>query len=103
MDITVKFRIIPNIAQSKLITSVLKEYIDTVNSIVSNMVSTEFLIKLSSKDINAVLPSAVKNQAIRDAKSINSKYKKAVKINAKKTIKQIRFAHNLTNLIILYI
>jgi len=40
MDITVKFRIIPNNEQAKLLKAISTEYISTVNTIVSNMVST---------------------------------------------------------------
>ena len=84
LDITVKFRIFPNNEQSELMKSVSLEYIATVNSIVSNMVSAQNILKLSSKDIASIMPSAVKNQAIRDAKSIYTKYKQSVRINSKK-------------------
>lgn len=84
LEITVKFRIFPSNEQSELMESVSLEYIATVNSIVSNMVLAESSLKLSSKDITSILPSAVKNQAIRDAKSIYVKYKKSVRINSKK-------------------
>jgi len=70
LDITVKFKIILDKEQSKLLQDISNEYIATVNAIVSSMVSTDLPVKLSSKDISADMPSAVKNQAIRDAKSI---------------------------------
>ncbi len=84
LDITVKFRIVPNREQSGLLQALSMEYISTVNTVVSNMVSAGSLLKLSSKDISSDMPSAVKNQAIRDAQSVYSKYKKAVKANSKK-------------------
>ncbi|MDD4297057.1 MAG: transposase, partial [Ruminiclostridium sp.] len=63
--------------------SISKEYINTVNNIVSSMLQSEERVKLSSKDVLANMPSAVKNQAIRDAESIFAKYKKAIKTNFK--------------------
>ena len=84
LEITVKFRIFPNNEQSELMEAILLEYISTVNSIVSSMVSSKNLAELSSKDISSNMPSAVRNQAIRDAKSVYSKYKKAIRINSKK-------------------
>lgn len=79
LDITVRFRIFPNNEQSELMESISLEYITTVNAIVSDMVSADACLKLTSKDITSTLPSAVKNQAIRDAKSVYSKYKKSTK------------------------
>ncbi len=83
MQITVKFKIILRKEQVKLIESISKEYIYTVNNIVSSILQSEERIELSSKNVLANMPSAVKNQAIRDAKSICTKYKKAVKANSK--------------------
>ncbi len=56
--------------------SISKTYIKTVNEIVSDMVEAEKALQLSSKDVDALMPSAVKNQAIRDAKSVYKKSKK---------------------------
>jgi len=38
-------------------------------------------IKLTSKDIKVNLPSAVKNQAIQEAKGVYKKYKKTKKLS----------------------
>ncbi|AKL97376.1 hypothetical protein CACET_5p00030 (plasmid) [Clostridium aceticum] len=83
MQITVKFNIILTKEQVQLIESISKEYIHTVNSLVSSTLQSEERVKLSSKDVFANMPSAVKNQSIRDAKSICTKYKKAIKANSK--------------------
>jgi len=56
--------------QAKQLETISKEYIDTVNTLVSRMASEGKVLKLSSKDVLANLPSAVRNQAIRDAKSV---------------------------------
>ncbi len=83
LQITVKFKIILTKEQVQLVESISKEYIYTVNSIVSSMIQSETVLKLSSKEVLANMPSAVKNQAIRDAKSIYTKYNKSLKANSK--------------------
>jgi len=83
MKITVKFKIVLTKEQVHLVESISKEYINTVNNIVSSMLQSEERVKLSSKDVLANMPSAVKNQAIRDAESIFAKYKKAIKTKFK--------------------
>ena len=84
MEITVKFKIILTKDQVHLLESISKEYIYTVNHLVCSMLQSEKPVKWSSKDVVANMPSAVKNQAIRDARSICEKYKKALKLNAKR-------------------
>ena len=83
MQITVKIKLKPTEEQSKLLKAVMSEYIRLVNQIVSDFVSANAHLKYSSKNVVATLPSAVKNQAIRDAKSVFTKYQKAVNANAK--------------------
>lgn len=72
MKLTVKFKILPTKEQEKYLQETLNEYILTVNSIVQTMINTQY-VKFTSKDIQANLPSAVKNQAIQDAKSVFKK------------------------------
>lgn len=83
MQITVRIKLLPTEEQSKLLKAAMSEYIRLVNQIVSDYVSVNMDLKYSSKDVVASLPSAVKNQAIRDAKSVFIKYKKAIQANAK--------------------
>jgi len=79
VQLTVKFKILPTKEQEKYLEQTLNEYIKTVNNIVQIIINNKN-IKLTSKDIQANLPSAVKNQAIRDAKSVYRKYKKTNKL-----------------------
>lgn len=62
----------------------MKEYIDTANSVVNDYGVGDNTIKHTSKSVIANLPSALKNQAIQDAKSIFKKYTKDLKANSKK-------------------
>jgi len=86
MEITVKFNIVLTKDQVRLLTSISKEYIHTVNHLVSSMLQSDKPVKYSSKDVIANMPSAVKNQAIRDARSICTKYKKTLRLNAKRPV-----------------
>lgn len=52
------------------------EYISTVNSLVSDATSGKSITKTTTADVNVNLPSALKNQCIRDAKSIVKKHHK---------------------------
>ncbi|MGD7010376.1 RNA-guided endonuclease TnpB family protein, partial [Metabacillus sp. 84] len=55
-----------------------KEYIDVVNRLIAEMVKEQKSTKKTTKDVPANLPSAVKNQAIKDAKSVfSTKIKKS--------------------------
>lgn len=60
-----------------LVKATMDSYISTVNSIVSDAVNGVSIAKLTTKNVNADLPSALVNQCIRDAKSIVKKYNKA--------------------------
>ena len=73
---TVKIKLLPTTEQENLLISISKTYIKTVNEIVASMVEAKKVLKLSSKDVDVLMPSAVKNQAIRDAKSVYRKSKK---------------------------
>lgn len=75
--ITVKIKLLPTKEQSLTLTEMSKTYISTINDLVSEMVKEKKVTKKSSKDIDVSLPSAVKNQAIKDAKSAFQKAKKS--------------------------
>ena len=63
----------------------MEKYIACVNSLVALHLSGVSIQKFSSKDVVAELPSAVKNQAIRDAKSVLRRYaKKQWKVEQKR-------------------
>ena len=72
---TVKFYMTKE--QKVLVTATMTEYIDTVNSLVSDAVNGTSISKYTTADVTANLPSALTNQCIRDAKSIIKKYNKA--------------------------
>ena len=70
--------------QRNLIVMTMMEYIDTVNNLVSDSLNGLCINKYTSADLNAMLPSALKNQCIRDAKSIVHTYKKRCRQTALK-------------------
>ncbi|MBU7314726.1 RNA-guided endonuclease InsQ/TnpB family protein [Paenibacillus oleatilyticus] len=72
--VTVQIRIFPN--DVSLQKEMGGEYIKTVNLLTEQAEELGTFPKLTSKDVDAKLPSAVKNQAIRDARSIHKKTKK---------------------------
>lgn len=81
MKITVKFKLEPTTEQFERIVTTLFEYIRLVNRVVAEYVSAGADLKYSSKDVIAPLPSALKNQAIQDAKSVFFKYRKRIRAN----------------------
>ncbi|PYE86958.1 hypothetical protein ATL10_10954, partial [Bacillus sp. 196mf] len=71
---TVKAKLLPTKEQIRLLEQSSHEYIKLINTLVSEMVEE----KKSTKNIEVNLPSAVKNQEIKDAKSIfSTKVKKS--------------------------
>lgn len=62
--------------QKNIIIKAMNEYINTVNSLVSIATNGISIAKYTTTDIDAPLPSALKNQCIQDAKSIVKKYNK---------------------------
>ncbi|ELK38753.1 transposase, partial [Brevibacillus agri BAB-2500] len=74
--ITVKVKLLPTKEQASILREMSQTYLSTINALVSEMVAEKKSTKKSSKDISASLPSAVKNQAIKDAKSVFKKAKK---------------------------
>ena len=78
--LTVKIRILPD--NTSDFCKLSKEYIRVVNLLVEQAWKNDVLPKVSTKHIDAALPSAVLNQAIRDAKSVYRKSKKQGKIAA---------------------
>ena len=62
--------------QHDLIVMTMSEYINTVNGLVSVAVNGISISKYTTADVNADLPAALKNQCIRDAKSVVNKYSK---------------------------
>lgn len=76
MQLSETVKVYPTEYQKTLIFQTMTEYIETVNSLVSNAVSGHSIAKLTTADVSANLPSALLNQCIRDAKSIVKKHYK---------------------------
>ncbi len=74
--LTMKVKIKPNRFQLHLLKASSLTYIQTINNLVDEMVCEKKATKKTSAHIAADLPSAVKNQCIRDAKSVFQKAKK---------------------------
>ena len=79
MQITAQIKLLPTKEQIPMIASTTQEYIKVVNNVVDGYTSTDRTIKYTSRSVIADLPSALKNQAIQDAKSIFKKYTKNLK------------------------
>lgn len=74
---TIQLKLLPTREQRTLIHRTMDAYIVTVNDIVADFRAMDKTDKRTSKDVAAVLPSCLKNQCIKDAKSIFRKYRKA--------------------------
>ncbi|MBB3869326.1 hypothetical protein HNR78_002219 [Parageobacillus toebii NBRC 107807] len=71
---TIKIRFFPD--NPELLRQLSREYIHTVNALTEQAEKEGSFPKVTTKDVDAHLPSAVLNQAIRDAKSVSKKMKK---------------------------
>src|SRR5689334_16028802 len=67
---TVQIRLHPTPEQARLLMAHSQEYIQMVNVLVSALDGDMLEEKASTKDFTAALPSAVKNQVLRDARSV---------------------------------
>ena len=76
MNLTVQIKLLPSKEQEQWLTTAATEYISLVNDIVDYALGQGMVPKFSSGDVAAPLPAAVKNQAIRDARSIYGKCRK---------------------------
>ena len=76
MQLSETVKVYPTEYQKNIITQTMTEYIDIVNSLVSDAVDGHSIAKTTTADVSANLPSALTNQCIRDAKSIVKKHYK---------------------------
>jgi len=67
---TVRVRLYPTSEQAALLRAHCQEYISTGNVVVQAVDSGILPEDASTKDFSAALPSAVKQQALRDARSV---------------------------------
>ena len=85
MILTTSLKLKLNSEEEAVLRAEMEKYIACVNSLVALHLSGVSIQKFSSKDVVAELPSAVKNQAIRDAKSVLRRYaKKQCKVERKR-------------------
>lgn len=76
MQITAQIKLKPTKEQKALINATMREYIHLANECLADMVTFNELGKLTSKNVDAELPSALKSQSIADAKSAFRRYRK---------------------------
>ncbi|TDL48196.1 transposase [Paenibacillus dendritiformis] len=81
--VTIQIRIFPS--NPSILVDMGNEYIRTVNRLAEQAEASGTFPKLTSKTVQANLPSAVKNQAIRDAKSI---FQKSIKEKKRPILKR---------------
>ena len=85
MILTTSLKLELNSEEEAVLRAEMEKYIACVNSLVALHLSGVSIQKFSSKDVVAELPAAVKNQAIRDAKSVLRRYaKKQRKVERKR-------------------
>ncbi len=75
MKKTISVKLLPSKREAELLRLTVLEYISAVNEIAGWMYTFNECGKLSSKHVLQSLPSALKNQAIRDARSVFAKYR----------------------------
>ena len=76
MQLSETVKLYPTKYQKTLITQAMTEYINTVNSLISDAVRGRSIAKITTADVSVNLPSALRNQCIRDAKSVVKKHYK---------------------------
>ncbi len=82
---TLQVRLYPTIEQGRLLMAHCLEYIGTINVLASALDADMLPEKISTKDFVAALPSAVKNQALRDARSV---FKRSVELDCLPVLKK---------------
>lgn len=90
MQLSETVKLYPTKEQTVLIQTTMVEYISTVNRLVSDATKGIKINNYTSADVDANLPSALKNQCIRDAKSIVKKHYKACRSAISKNLKSAK-------------
>ncbi len=91
--LTVKIRIFPD--RPNVLRQLGKEYIRVVNQLSEQAEQLGIFPKVTTKDVESQLPSAVCNQAIRDAKSV---YRKTKKLGTRPILKKTCLFHQQSKL-----
>ena len=76
MILTTSLKLELNSEEEAILRTEMAKYIACVNSLVAQDLSGESIRKFTSKDVNAELASAVRSQAVLDAKSVLRRYAK---------------------------
>ena len=85
MILTTSLKLEVNSEEETILRAEMEKYIACVNSLVAQDLSGESIRKFTSKDVCAELASAVRNQAVLDAKSVLRRYaKKQEKVERKR-------------------
>jgi len=96
MTKTIQFKLKPTKEQEALLDRTLNLYINAVNSTLSDFLDAGHVLNYTSKDVQCSLPSALKNQCVKDAKVLLKKYKKRLYEvalwNNKHTLKETKVA-----------
>ena len=74
--LTIKLKLLPTAEEAAILNNTMAEYISLVNDIVDYGIAQGRIPQMSTASINAPLPAALKNQCIRDARSIWQKTQK---------------------------
>ena len=80
MQLSETVKLYPGRSQKAMIVQTMAEYVDTVNHLVSDAAGGRSISKITTADVSAALPSALKNQCIRDARSIIRKHYRACRM-----------------------
>jgi len=92
MQIVIQIKILPSKPEAELIDDTLTGYVAMVNNVVSDFVALNKLVPKTSAHIKRDIPSALKAQAIQDARSVFKKYAKdsktAIRFNEKNPLKK---------------
>lgn len=78
MKLVKQVKLVPTDEQAALLDATMREYISLVNDILDYALACTYMPKLSSKTVHANLPSALRDQCRRDARSA---YNKALRYN----------------------
>lgn len=82
---TIQVRLYPTLEQGRLLAAHCQEYISAVNVLASALDADMLDESVSTKDFTAHLPSAVKNQALRDARSV---FKRSLELDCLPVLKK---------------
>ncbi len=85
MKLTIQIKLMPTIEQETIIKETLKNYIHMVNGLVAEFVILDKLENKTSADVKEMIPSVLKAQGIRDARSVFQKYRKELFMAQKRT------------------